>query len=416
VQASKGAEGDNAAKARIDSVYNMLKKGADFEKLADEYSEDKFSKNTHGTLPTFSVGQMVPEFENTAFGLKNVGDISMPVKTKFGYHIIKLLKKTPLQPFDSVKTEITKRIEKDGRIDVARQQFTENLKRKLHYKENDAALTALIKAIPDTSLNNGTFRASNYKNMNANLFEMDGGTVFTQADYANYIESYTKGKIYGGKESTLRSLFKNYTDKALYDYQENKLIDENEEYRNLLTEYQDGIMLFELTDKSVWSKASADTVGLKEFYENNKAKYMWPAAVKAEQYRAVNEEAAKKLMAELNKDGSRSQEEIAKAVNGDGPQDKVVYESGKFEQSKFPAGTKFVAGKVSPYFRNEDGSYGIVNVKEVYNQPTQKSLNEARGYVVSDYQEYLEKKWINTLESTYPLVVNDSALKSMVRK
>lgn len=416
VQASKGAEGDNAAKARIDSVYAMLKKGADFEKLADEYSEDKFSKNTRGTLPTFGVGQMVPDFENAAFALKNPGDFSQPLKTKFGYHIIKLIKKTPLQPFDSVKNDYTKRIEKDGRIDVARQQFTENLKKKLHYKENDAALTALIKAIPDTTLNNGTFKASNYKNMNANLFEMDGGTVFTQADYANYIESYTKGKIYGGKESTLRSLFKNYTDKALYDYQENKLIDENEEYRNLLTEYQDGIMLFELTDKSVWSKASVDTTGLKKFYESNKSKYMWPAAVKAEQYRAVNEEVAKKVVAEINKGNLKTQEEIAKAVNGDGPQDKVVYESGKFEQSKFPAGTKFVAGKITPYFRNEDGSYGIVNVKEVYDQPTQKTLSEARGYVVSDYQEYLEKQWISTLESTYPVVVNEGALKSMVKK
>ncbi|MCC7030093.1 MAG: peptidylprolyl isomerase, partial [Chitinophagaceae bacterium] len=416
VQASKGAEGDNAAKARIDSVYAMLKKGADFEKLADEYSEDKFSKNTRGTLPTFGVGQMVPDFENAAFALKNPGDFSQPLKTKSGYHIIKLIKKTPLQPFDSVKNDYTKRIEKDGRIDVARQQFTENLKKKLHYKENDAALTALIKAIPDTTLNNGTFKASNYKNMNANLFEMDGGTVFTQADYANYIESYTKGKIYGGKESTLRSLFKNYTDKALYDYQENKLIDENEEYRNLLTEYQDGIMLFELTDKSVWSKASVDTTGLKKFYESNKSKYMWPAAVKAEQYRAVNEEVAKKVVAEINKGNLKTQEEIAKAVNGDGPQDKVVYESGKFEQSKFPAGTKFVAGKITPYFRNEDGSYGIVNVKEVYDQPTQKTLSEARGYVVSDYQEYLEKQWISTLESTYPVVVNEGALKSMVKK
>ena len=252
--------------------------------------------------------------------------------------------------------------------------------------------------------------------MNANLFEMDGGVVFTQADFANYIETYTKGKIYGGKESTLRSLFKNYTDKALYDYQENKLIDENEEYKNLLTEYQDGIMLFELTDKSVWSKASVDTNGLKNFYENNKSKYMWPAAVKADQYRAMNEEVAKKVVAEINKGKSKSQEEIAKAVNGDGPQDKVVYESGKFEKSKFPPGTIFTAGKVSPYFRNDDGSYGIVYVKEVYDQPTQKTLNEARGYVVSDYQEFLEKKWIASLEENFPIVVNESVLKSMVKK
>lgn len=416
VQNSKGPAGETASKMRVDSVYTMLKKGANFEKLVDEYSEDKFSKNTKGTLPTFGIGQMVTEFEDAAFALKNPGDISTPVKTKFGYHIIKLIKKTPLQPFDSVKNELTKRIEKDGRIEVARQQFTENLKRKLHYKEYPEALSALISAIPDSTMTNGTYKADNYKKLNGKLFEMDGGTVFTQMDFANYIESYTKGKIYGGKESTLRSLFKNYTDKALYDYQENKLIDENEEYRNLLTEYQDGIMLFELTDKSVWSKATVDTNGLKSFYESNKGKYMWPESIKAELYRAANEDIAKKIIKELNSETRKTQEEIAKAVSGDGPQDKVVYESGKFEKSKFPAGTKFVAGKYCPYYKHEDGSYGVINVLEVYDQPTQKSLSEARGYVISDFQEYLEKQWIDHLEATYPVKVNQNTLKSMVKK
>ncbi len=415
VQASKGAEGEIASKMRIDSVYNMLKKGGNFETLVEQYSEDKFSKNTKGTLATFGVGQMTTEFEEAAFALKNPGDISQPVKTKFGYHIIKLIKKTPLQPYDSVKTELTKRIEKDGRIDIARQQFTENLKRKLNYKEYPAALTELITAIPDTTLNNGTYKASNFSRLNGKLFTMDGGTVFTQSDFANYIETYTKGKIYGGKESTLRSLFKNYTDKALYDYQENKLIDENTEYKNLLTEYQDGIMLFELTDKSVWSKATVDTSGLKSFYESNKGKYMWPKAIKADLFRAATEDLAKKIVNEINANPGKSQEEIAKAASGDGPVDKIVYETGKFEQSKFPAGTQFVAGKVSPYYKNEDGSFGVIHCKEVYNEGTQKTLNEARGYVISDYQEYLEKQWISTLEATYPVKVNQNTLKGMVK-
>ncbi len=415
VQASKGAEGETASKMRIDSVYNMLKKGANFENLVEQYSEDKFSKNTKGTLATFGVGQMTTEFEDAAFALRKPGDISSPIKTKFGYHVIKLIKKTPLQPFDSVKTELAKRIEKDGRIDIARQQFTENLKRKLNYKEYPAALTELISAIPDSTMTNGTYKASNFSRFNGKLFTMDGGTVFTQSDFANYIETYTKGKIYGGKESTLRSLFKNYTDKALYDYQENKLIDENMEYKNLLTEYQDGIMLFELTDKSVWSKATVDTTGLKTYYESNKGKYMWPKAIKADLFRAATEELAKKIVMEINKAPSRTQEEIAKAASGDGPVDKIVYETGKFEQSKFPVGTQFAAGKVGPYYKNEDGSFGIIHCKEVYNEGTQKTLNEARGYVISDYQEYLEKQWISNLEATYPVKVNQNTLKGMVK-
>lgn len=418
VQQSKGKEGDDAAKARIDSVYKMLKTGENFEKLVDMYSEDKFSKNTKGTLPTFSVGQMVTEFEDAAYALKNPGDISTPIKTKFGYHIIKLIKKIPLQPFDSVKTEMTKRVEKDGRMEIARQQFTESTKRKLKYKENIEALDKFIAAIPDSTLTNGSFKASNYKNYNQALFEMDGGNViFTQADFANYIEMYTKGKIYGSKETSLKSLFKNYTEKAVYDYQENKLIDENEEYKNLLTEYRDGIMLFELTDKAVWTRAAGDTIGLQAYFEKNKQKYMWTTdVVKANIYKANNEDNARKIVKELNTSPRKKPEDIINTVNADGAQNNANFETGKYDKSRFPANAKFEAGKYLPYFKNEDGSYTIAEILETYDTPQQKSLSEARGYVISDYQEYLEKTWISDLEAKYPVVVNEATLKTMVKK
>lgn len=246
------------------------------------------------------------------------------------------------------------------------------------------------------------------------LFKMTGVT-FNQSDFANYIETYTKGKIYGPKESTLRSLYRNYSDKVLMDYQENKLVDENEEYKNLITEYRDGIMLFELTDRMVWSKASSDTTGLDKFYNENKSKYVWQSSVTADIYKAVDEASAKKVVKELNNPSNKTVEEVVKAANGDGAQNKVFYESGKFEKTRFPANVKLEAGKYAPYYKNEDGSYSIVNVKEVFNTPTQKTLSEARGYVISEYQEYLEKEWIKSLEAKYPVKVNEPTLKSMIK-
>jgi peptidyl-prolyl cis-trans isomerase SurA len=414
VQKSAGKEGEAIAKARIDSVLVMLKKGEKFESLVEKYSEDKFSKNTQGTLASFGVGQMVPDFEDAAFGLKNPGDMTEPVRTEFGYHIIRLIKRTPVRPFDTIKTELTRKVEKDGRIEIARRLYTEKIKQKVNFKEDVSALEELIAAIPDTNLRNGSFNASDYKRYNKRIFEMTGVT-FSQSDFANYIEQYTKGKIYGQKESTLRSLYKNYTDKAIYDFQENKLIDENEEYRNLLTEYRDGIMLFELTDKTVWSKASVDTTGLQQFYEKNKEKYMWQPAIKGVVYKSVDETYAKKLVKELNNPNNKTPDEVSKAVNGDGSQGFVTFESGKYEKSRFPAGTKLVAGKYAPYFKNKDESYTLVDVKEVFDTPTQKTLSEAKGYVVSEYQEYLEKQWLAELENKYPVVVNQETLKAMIR-
>jgi len=415
VQKSGGKEADLAAKARIDSVLQMLKNGANFEELVTKYSDDKFSKNSQGVLATFGVGAMVPDFEDAAFALQTPGQLSSPIKTDYGYHIIKLIKKLPLRPFDSMKTEITKRVEKDGRIETARQLFTERIKAKVHYQEYPENLSELLKAIPDSTVRNGSFKGDDYERMGKPLFEMTGVT-FNQSDFAHYIETYTKGKIYGQKENTLRTLFKNYSEKVLMDYQENRLIDENEEYRNLITEYSDGIMLFELTDRMVWTKASTDTAGLEKFYNQNKSKYIWQPAIKADVYKAVDESYAKEVVKALQNTELKSTEEIVKAANGDGTQNKVSVESGKFEKSRFQANLKYQAETMVPYYKNEDGSYTIIMVHEVFDTTTQKTLAEARGYVVSEYQEYLEKEWIKGLEAQYPVKLNENVLKGMVKK
>jgi peptidyl-prolyl cis-trans isomerase SurA len=399
----------------MDSVVAMQRAGMKFETLVSKFSEDKFSKNNEGVLTTFSVGQMVPEFEDAAFALKNPGDISTPILTDYGYHLIKLIKKLPLRPFDSMKTEITKRVEKDGRIESARQLFTNKIKTKVGYKEYPENLTELLDAIPDSMVRNGSYKGAAFEKYNKVLFQMTGVT-YLQSDFASYIETYTKGRIYGQKDATLRSLFKNYSDKVLMDYQENKLIDENEEYRNLVTEYRDGIMLFELTDRMVWSKASTDTSGLQKFYASNKQKYVWGPSVKADLYKAVDETYAKKVVKELNNPSNKSPEEVVKSANGDGVQNKVSVESGRFEKTRFPSTTKLEKGKYAPYYKNEDGSYSIVFVQEMYTEPSQKTLQEAKGYIISEYQEFLEKDWIESLEKKYPVVVQESTLKSMVRK
>lgn len=416
VRKSEGEAGEMRAKTRIDSILNALRAGANFETMVERFSDDKFSQNTKGVLATFGVGQMDPAFEDAAFALKNSGDLSNPVKTEYGYHIIKLISKTPLRPFDTLKTDLKKRVEKDGRIEVAKEQYTYKLKQKLGYKENPAALTELINAIPDSTLRNGTYQGNDYGRFTKKLFEMTGAS-YTQADFANYIQDFTKGKIYGAKEITLRSLYKNYAEKALYDYQENKLVDENPEFKNLVTEYRDGIMLFELTDRNVWNKALVDTVGLNSFYEERKTRYQWPASIKATAYKCADEDYAKKVKAAIAdpNNAKAMPDEIVKIASGDGVQNKVYYETGKFEQTRFKGAMPYKAGQTSPYYRNDDGSYMVVDVKDVFNEPTQKTLSEARGFVISEYQEYLEKQWIADMEARYPVKVNEATLKSMVK-
>jgi len=414
VRKSSGPEGKVAARKKIDSAYTALKNGASWEEVEGKYNEDRFTKNTGGVMPVFGVGKMVANFEDAAFAIEKRGDFSKVVETANGYHIISLMKKIPLKSYDESKPVIERLIQRDGRIKVAQDAFLEQLKKKLNYQQDDKALMELIRAIPDSNLRNGKFEPLNYRKMSKTIFTMDK-TTFTQADFANYIKVYTKGRIYGAKENALTSLLNNYSQKVLTDYEESQLEKTNPEYKNILQEYREGILIFELTKRNVWDKAPRDTTGLKQFYEANKSKYMWKPAVSGQLYTAKKKDAIMKLLKELNSEKEMTISEITKNVNGDGPQDKLSVEEGKFEQSRFSFTKPLVAGKYMPYFKNSDGSYSLLVVDEVFNSPTQKTLKEAKGYVVSDYQDELEKAWKEELRAKYPLKVNKKVFNSMIK-
>ncbi len=414
VRKSGGDKGRLAARKKIDSAYTMLKKGVDFEVVEKRFNEDRFTKNSGGVMPVFGVGKMVSIFENAAFSLDKKGDFSRVIETDNGFHIISLMKKIPLKSFEEDKPIIERLIQRDGRIKVAQDAFTAQLKEKLNYKQNDAALMELIRAIPDSNLRNGKFNPLSYRKMVKPIFTMDG-TTFKQADFANYIKVYTKGRIYGAKENALTSLLDNYSKKVLTDYEEAQLEKTNPEYKNILQEYREGILIFELTKQKVWDKAPLDTTGLKAFYQKNRANYMWTPAVEGQLYTAKKKEDIMKLVKELNAMKKVSPSEITKNVNGDGPQDKLSLEEGKFEQSRFSFKKPIVAGKYMPYFTNKDGSYSLLMVDKVYNNPTQKTLREAKGYVISDYQDALESTWKQELRAKYPLKVNKRVFSSLIK-
>lgn len=414
VRKSGGDAGRLESKKKIDKAYALLKKGSTWEEVEKKYNEDRFTKNSGGVLPVFGVGKMVSQFEDAAFSLKKNGDFSRPIETANGFHIIYLMKKIPLKSYEDEKGLIEKRIQRDGRIAVAQAAFVQELKQKLNYKQNDVALNELINAIPDSNLRNGKFDPTNYSKMSKTIFTMQG-VNFTQADFANYIKAYTRGRVYGSKESALSSLLDNYAKKALMDYEESQLEKTNPEYKSILQEYREGILIFELTKNKVWDKAPRDSVGLEKFYNANQSKYMWAPAVKGQLYTAKDEVHIKKLLTELNKEMKLEPSEITKNVNGDGSQDKLSVEEGKFEQKRFTFKRPYEAGKYMPYFKNKDGSYSLLMVDEVYNSPTQKSLKEAKGYVVSDYQDQLETAWKEELRAKYPLKVNKKVFNSLVK-
>jgi peptidyl-prolyl cis-trans isomerase SurA len=408
---SQGEEGKQAARAKIDSIYNQLKNGASWNELVKAHSEDKYTANSDGEMVPFTIAEMAPEFEQAAFALNKEGEISKPIVTDFGYHIIKFLKKMPQRSFEEMKGEIGRTAEKQGRVESAKVAFLEKIKVKNKFTQNDKALTAFINAIPDSAVANGqvTMPTKFKIPLSENLFTLKN-TAFTQDDLVANIMQTARGKLYGTKDYAIRNAYKSFVEKALLDYEENNLYTENKEYANLLDEYKDGIMIFELTNKNVWGKASSDSVGLEKYFNKYKAKYMWAPSFEGTIVRISDAKVAADLSKYLNTI------DLDSAITLTNASDKISTDKGRYEFNRYPEEAVNTAiGTYSKPFDNKDGSYTIIKPTSINMQAMQKELNDARGYVIADYQDYIEKEWIVAMEQKYPVKVMDAVFKQMVK-
>jgi peptidyl-prolyl cis-trans isomerase SurA len=421
IQASKarGEESFTAARKRADSVEALLKSGSRFADLVKKYSDDQFSVNDSGVLKPLGAGKMVMAFENAAFALKRPGDISDPIRTDYGYHIIKLISKIPLAPYDTLYPGLKRRVENDSRAQTAKDHFFTKIKEKngfKQYTENVKEVSDKLMAIPDTGKDAKMIKFENYARMNKPVFTL-AGKNYLQSDFVKFLDNLTRGKLNGPKNAVVQDGYNMYVTNVVNDLEEHKLVEENPEFKSLMEEYRDGIMLFELMDRNVWSRAAHDSEGLKAFYEKHKSKYMWEAGFEGSVYKFKNKAAYDTGMIML-KDSKMKDEDFAKEMNTQANPDRVSIQRGRFEFSRFKDATlaELSKNKTKVIPSAATGQYTVIVAKEVYSGPTQKSLEEARGYVVAEYQDMLEKQWNDRMRKDYPLKINDKVFSTIVKK
>ncbi|RYD51800.1 MAG: hypothetical protein EOP52_06345 [Sphingobacteriales bacterium] len=419
---SKGADGIAAARLTIDSARRDLAAGMSWEEAVKKYSQDKFSSDNNGLLKPFGIGRTAVPFEEAAFALKKPGDLSAPVQTDFGIHLLRLVRHIPIQPIDSMRDDLRRRIENDSRGQIAKDRYTEQVKAKYGYTAFPEALNRLIstasKSIPDSGKSAGRFNPSDFRNETQPLFRINN-TAFTGADFMRFVGQTTNNNLMGNRELALREIFNLYTANVLNDFQIQSLERDNAEFRNLLTEYRDGILLFDLMDRNVWSKASKDTAGLTAFYQAHKDKYRWEDGFEGTVLRFGNrpaaEEAVKMMASGL--DSARQEAILTRFNQPNTPPAVTITQQGTFEWSRFPDFTRqqLSVGKPSPIKANTDGSYTVVYMKKPVAAGNQKTLAEARGYVVAEYQDALEKAWNERLRQQYPVKVDNKVFNTMVQ-
>lgn len=399
-------------KAKIDEMYAKIKAGADFAEMAKQFSDDKGSAKKGGELPMFGTGRMVIEFEKAAFALKNDGDMSMPIQTQYGWHIIKRLSKKELGSFDELKPELKAKIGKDSRSQNGKESMIAKIKKQYNFKENLKLRDEFVKVM-DTTFFDAKWKHEAAAKLNKDALFSIGEKTYSQKDFAMYLENHQSKRAKTDFTLLVKDMYKEFVNESCLGYEESKLASKYPEFKALLQEYRDGILLFDLTDKNVWSKAVKDTTGLKAFYEENKSKYMWDTRAEATVYKCATEKVAADVRKMLKDKAKKkyTNDDILKAINKDS-QLNLNIETGKYSKGDNDIVDKFEWKKGLSANSTVDKQVVFVDFENII-APTNKSIAEAKGLITADYQNYLEKQWIASLRNKYQFSVDKAVLSTV---
>jgi len=405
-----GEDEKKAAFEKVQMVYDSLQMRTDFGALAMHHSDDRSSAVSGGEIPWFGTGRMIPEFEDACFSIEKKGDFSKPFKTFYGWHIVKLIDKKEIGTYEEMKPELQQKIDRSDRSTSRTDNFIAKLKSEYHFTENREALQPVYQAA-DSTLRLGTWKAGGLKNLNSQLMQIGVREVAT-GEFASYVEE----KQYHGKARDPRvwvdQLYHSFSDELVIDYEEARLSEKYPEFRYIYQEYHDGILLFDIMDQRVWSMAITDTTGLEAFYKEHRKSYMWKERSDAfivTCSKGVDLAGIRSVYKKIAK-GKLDQEALnVKYCNNDTVPcitlTRYLVEKGENEMIDSQNG---VSGP-GPVIENEETSSFVI-VKGV-RSPDPKKLDEARGQITSDYQEFLEAEWLKSLKEKYPVSINRDILK-----
>jgi peptidyl-prolyl cis-trans isomerase SurA len=403
-----------SAEKKIAEIYALLQDSLTDEKWKNyvaKYSDDPSSNRKGGELPVFGSGtsqRMVPVFEDAAFSIKEDGAISKPVKTDYGYHIIRRIEWNDLKPFEKMEKELQKRVNKDERSKKTQDVFVSKLKTKYGFVQGELQYKDWFVENLDSSFFIGNWTADSLK-VDQVMFSI-GTKSYRQMEFSKFLrKSFRNGR---GKDfkTIVDTKYKEWVKQGVLAYEESMLDSKYPEYKALVQEYHDGIILYEIMSDKVWNKAVKDTTGLKSYYDIQKTKYMWPDRIDATVYICASSDVSDKVFKMLKKKKNNSRV-ILEEVNEDSELNLDV-KMNKYIQSStgFLKGKSFVKGRNEGYeFENK---FYVIFVNEMLSEMP-KELSEIKGAVISDYQNHLESYWMKELVEKYPITIYDEVLYNL---
>src|ERR1700754_4210774 len=404
-----------AVHKKADSIYALLQKGADFASLAKTNSGDNLSYQMGGELPEFGIGSYDSAFEATAFGLDREGAFSKPIPSSYGYHIIKLIAKKPFphQMDEEAVNTLKQQIQNDPRIEISRKALFTKIYQQTGMQRADVSERDLW-AFTDSTVRNIGLTSYGSLNFSTVLLSF-ARRSYTVKDWLDYVRSTARGQRVGGAQAN-KDQFERWVDRISLEYYRNHLEEYNKDFAFQLTEFKEGNLLFEIMQRRVWDKASTDSTGLRNYYEAHKNKYWWENSADAVLFTSTNQQSAEGLKEKLQSHGVYSWRVWTDSA-GAGTQ----ADSGRYELAQIPGATggagssaAVAAGSFTPFVTNKaDNTVSFAYILNVYRERSPRNYRDARGFVINDYQTWLEDQWIVALKKKYPVKIDEAVLASL---
>ncbi len=405
-------------KQLIDSLYQALQNGASFEALAKEYSEDSRTASKGGYIGLFGINRFQTSFEDAAFAIPEDDGFSEPVQTTIGWHVIKRISRRAIQPYAIEKSRLQTQVKRDDRHEQARLAMIERIKKEAGLKEYEEVLQAFADTLSEEFL---TFKWKAPVNKSATvLFQLGEDFKVTLGDFTDYLGQASRQRIRMGRGTDIKTavdqLYGDFLDSSCMKYEEMQLEKKYPEFKLLMREYEEGILLFEATKIEVWDKASQDTAGLEVFHEKVKDNFRWDERAVATTYNLVPE-AAERIDEVMNYAKNHNPEEVLAFYNVDGKtiltaENRTVEKKKNelFFQMPWKAGEVSEAKEAS-----RSKSLYFTKIEEIL-PARAKTLDEARGYIIAEYQDYLESRWIEGLRKQYDVDIKERVFNSLIKE
>ena len=406
---------EDKGKNTIQDIYKKLQQGEKFEDLAKQFSEDKSSSSKGGVLNRFGSGQLSSEeFENVAFNLTKENPVSEPFKSQYGWHIVKLIDKFAVKTIDEMRSDLESKVSKDDRSRLITASMNEKLRKKYTIRRDDKLYAVVSKLVTNEIYEGKWETPADLKSYNKNLVTINTSKSITAASFLNYIKDQQKSKITLKPISKLISKFyESYLDQELAQYYDDNLEKEFPDFSAVMDEYRDGLLLFDLMEKEIWTKSKTDSLGLKSFYDKNLKNYQWKNRLDVTILSSTKLDIIKKAQKYLNND--KSVDFIKEKLNIKDGAVNIMSKVGVFEEGNeaLPKNLQFETG-ISEILK--DGEYYFVTKVNATLPAGPKELDQCRGKAINDYQQYLEENWVKDLKNEFKVEVNQTVFESIKKQ